>query len=316
MPIKRITAEAFQMLAKESKGLDDNTIVIKADVGLIKAIDDSRRCTFKVSSGAVDRDRDVINQAGWRLDNYLKNPVVLWGHQYGMPPIATCKSLGLQGGDLLADADFFDEKTYPFADTIYKIVKAGGLRASSVGFKPLKYNYNAERGGVDIEEAELLEWSVVSVPANPEALVQLAATLEDGDAILKSFINGCEQMLDSYYGCTGVWVPREQVEKAFDVINKSGLIAPNPVQVTVPTVIKTATDGVKCGESDVMTLELADPIEPVYLELSDVFLDIDTDIKMVNEIILRVVKEGVSGLAKDAAQQVSEAIDYARGRVR
>lgn len=306
MPIKRITSEAFQMLARDAKTLGDDTMVIKADVGLIKAMDDSRRCMFKISSGAVDRDRDVINQAGWRLDNYLKNPVVLWGHQYGMPPIATCKSLGLQGGDLMADADFFDEKTYPFADTIYRIVKAGGLRASSVGFKPLKYNYNAERGGVDIEEAELLEWSVVSVPANPEALVQLAATLEDGDAILKSFVNGCEQMLDSYYGCKGVWVPREQVEKAFDVINKSGLMSPRATQIS-PGITFEISD-VKCG--DALTLEMA---ELPYLEIADAFVEVDA--KMLNDVIIRVVHEGLSAVAHDAGKQVRDAIDYARGRV-
>lgn len=313
--IKRITSEAFQLLAQQAKGLDDDMMVVKADVGFIKAVADSRRCTFKISSASVDRDRDVINQAGWKLDNYLKNPVVMWGHQYGMPPIGVSKSLGLQGGDLMADADFFDADTYPFADTIYRIVKAGGLRASSVGFKPIKYNYNAERGGVDIEEAELLEWSVVSVPANPEALIQLAATLEDGDAILKSFVNGCEQVLDSFYGCKGVWVPREQVEKAFDVINKSGLIAPKPVQVAVLDVLPVQAQE-KCGDSDVLTLEIEEQKESVYLELSDAYLDVDTDIKTVHEIILRVVKEGVSGLAKDAAQQVRDAIDYARGRVR
>lgn len=306
MPIKRITTEAFQLLAKDSKGLDDNTIVIKADVGLIKAMDDSRLCTFKVSSSAIDRDRDVINQAGWRLDNYLKNPVVLWGHQYGMPPIATCKSLGLQGGDLMADADFFDEQTYPFADTIYRIVKAGGLRASSVGFKPLKYNYNAERGGVDIEEAELLEWSVVSVPANPEALVQLAATLEDGDSILKSFVNGCEQMLDSYYGCKGVWVPREQVEKAFDVINKSGLISQKAVHISPGITLEIAD--AKCESA--LTLEMA---ELPYLEIADEFVEVDS--KMLNDVILRVVREGLSAVAQDAGKQVRDAIDYARGRV-
>jgi hypothetical protein len=53
------------------------------------------------------------------------------------------------------------------------MVKRGFLRATSVGFRPKrdKYSWNEERGGIDFEEQELLEFSVVPVPSNPEALL-------------------------------------------------------------------------------------------------------------------------------------------------
>ncbi len=50
-------------------------------------------------------------------------------------------------------------------------MKSGYLNTMSVAFLPIRSSYNAERGGVDYLEQELLEISFVSVPANPEALV-------------------------------------------------------------------------------------------------------------------------------------------------
>lgn len=344
MPMRRITSEEFQVLASESKALDDETIVVKADIGLIKAASDSRRCTFKISSGAVDRDRDVINQAGWMLDNYLKNPVVLWGHQYGQPPIGTCTALNIKSGDLVAEAEFFDAETYPWADTIYRIVKAGGLRATSVGFRPKKYNWNADRGGVDIDEAELLEFSVVSVPANPEALIQLSMKMADGGAVLKDFVKGCERMLDSFYGCEGVWIPRAQVEKAFEVINKSGLIAA-PAQVVPVTVeingksvaevlagdlraivpegkgpeavvdgepVVFDIDEAKCG--DETHLEILDSADALVLELADDHFEVDQ--KQIQDVLTGVLRDAFSSITQEVEKEVQSALDYARGIVR
>jgi hypothetical protein len=44
------------------------------------------------------------------------------------------------------------------------------LNATSVGFKILSATPNRQRGGHDISEAELLEFSVVPCPSNPGAL--------------------------------------------------------------------------------------------------------------------------------------------------
>ena len=44
-----------------------------------------------------------------------------------------------------------------------------------MGFKPKKWVYNEERRGVDFAEQELLEFSIVPVPANAECLVEARA---------------------------------------------------------------------------------------------------------------------------------------------
>jgi phage head maturation protease len=63
---------------------------------------------------------------------------------------------------------------------VYRLARGGFLAATSVGFRPLKWEYTTdkERGaddwfpGIDFEEQELVEFSIVTVPANPEALME------------------------------------------------------------------------------------------------------------------------------------------------
>lgn len=72
---------------------------------------------------------------------------------------------------LVAVAEFADAETHSFADTIFRLLKGGFLRATSVGFRPLEYVENATRRGYDFLRQTLLEFSVCNVPANSSALV-------------------------------------------------------------------------------------------------------------------------------------------------
>jgi hypothetical protein len=54
---------------------------------------------------------------------------------------------------------------------VFDLIRLGILNACSVGFKPLEYVRDDARGGINFLRQSLLEWSVVPVPANAEALV-------------------------------------------------------------------------------------------------------------------------------------------------
>ena len=142
----------------------------------VKAEGEGRLIRFRITTDAVDRERDILSPAGWKLDNFLKNPTVLWAHDYRQPPIARAREIIATEHGLSSLAEFPPKGTYAFADTVYDLLKGGFLNATSVGFAPLKHTYNEERRGVDYLEQELLEFSVVPVPANPEALVEARAT--------------------------------------------------------------------------------------------------------------------------------------------
>ena len=131
---------------------------------------------FVLSTQAVDRDQDTIAVDGWKLDNYKKNPVVLFGHDYKSLPVAQSLAIWTEDGALHSLAKFPSKELYPFGNTVYQFYKNKLLRAVSVGFKPVKWEYStARKGGIDFLEQELLEYSCVPVPSNPEALARAKA---------------------------------------------------------------------------------------------------------------------------------------------
>jgi len=161
-----------------------------------RGIDREKREVEHVASDeTVDRMGDVIRVKGWQLDSFKQNPVVLWDHKSGDPPIGTAVQVwkDLSGEDpfLGIRSRFFDAAKYEFADLIARMVMDGDLQAGSVGFLPLattrpetqeaRTKLGLGQWGVLYDKAELLEWSIVTVPANPGALMRkLGQLVEDG----------------------------------------------------------------------------------------------------------------------------------------
>lgn len=128
-----------------------------------------RKMAFTISTAAVDRDGDTIDPRGWQLDNYRRSPVVLWAHDHTQPPIGKASNLWSDAKGLHATVEFPPTGIYPFADQVHDLVKTGFLSATSVGFIPKESR--PSKTGQAITQAELLEFSIVSVPSNPQALV-------------------------------------------------------------------------------------------------------------------------------------------------
>jgi len=151
-----------------------------------KASAKPRTKSYVFSDETVDRMGDVILVGGWDLGNYKQNPVILWGHNAGAPPIGTAsrvKTARIDGKRaLVGDVSFVEEEVNPHAETIWRLAEAGVLRTVSVGFKPIEASwgddvtekertkYGVGKYGVLYRRSELLETSIVSVPANPGAV--------------------------------------------------------------------------------------------------------------------------------------------------
>lgn len=127
-----------------------------------------RSAILIASTGALDSYNERFAPGALELDRYKKNPVVLL--QHGGLPIGRSESVTLDGAELTAHVRFSDAETNPDAEKAYRMVKAGDLRGVSVGAR-IKKRSKGTDGVTVIEQAELVEISLVSIPANPEALV-------------------------------------------------------------------------------------------------------------------------------------------------
>lgn len=133
-----------------------------------------------VSTVDRDRDNDRVMPAGAQLENYLKNPVVMWAHDYqefwstiGRTNQLTIDSNGIQADFRLRPAaNDFDPQ-----NVILLLWAGDWVRAASIGFNPwiepgkgLKSYVENEFGGLDFTFWEFLEWSLCPIPANQNAL--------------------------------------------------------------------------------------------------------------------------------------------------
>ena len=168
-------AEAFRA-AMKADGAADGANLRKAFVAECKAIDgENLTVDFTISTASVDRMGDTIAVDGWKLDTYRKNPVVLWAHDSSLLPIAKATDLRVEDGKLKARAQFMPKELSGMSNAVFRMIQGGFLSATSVGFAPIKYAFadTAERKfGIDFMEQELLEFSVVPIPANADALVE------------------------------------------------------------------------------------------------------------------------------------------------
>lgn len=122
------------------------------------------------STGDVDRHGEVVDQKSWILDDFLKNPVVLFGHDHSQPPVGKIVGLGYnEDGNLEGEVKFAADE-YPFANVIWNLYREGFMKAFSVGFAAGKVDIID--GQVVLKDNTLFEISTVSVPANAFALAK------------------------------------------------------------------------------------------------------------------------------------------------
>lgn len=139
---------------------------VKRDAGELQQV------SFIISDESKDRYGDTISADGWDFEAYAKNPVLLWAHDYSLPPVGKMgtpwKTVGKK---VKAVVDQFTPvELNPMGAAVEGMIRKGFLNAVSVGFQPVEFTFNDDYS-VNYVKQELLEISVVPVPANANALV-------------------------------------------------------------------------------------------------------------------------------------------------
>jgi len=155
----------------------DEKKVLKQFAAKTETDTDERTVTAIISTIGVDRENEVLLPKGMDYAAYMKNPVVLWAHDYHSEPIA--RTLWMKKGrkEIKAKIKFAETEQ---AEQVYQLFKGGFMNAFSVGFIPIETHEPTETEIKDkpewgdvrkiYDKWELLEFSPVPVPANPEAL--------------------------------------------------------------------------------------------------------------------------------------------------
>lgn len=137
------------------------------------------------STAMEDRHGEVVSVEGWDLKAFMKNPVLLWGHDHSQPAIGKATKVWIEGkgkrAKLMIEGSI-NEAT-ELARGVKQLVKDGVISTMSVGFRAL------EMEGNTFTQQELLEVSFVNVPANSQAMITAYKSLKKNgftDEVIKS----------------------------------------------------------------------------------------------------------------------------------
>jgi HK97 family phage prohead protease len=187
---------------------------------------EARTVRFRITSGSVDRDKDVISPSGWDLESFRKSPSVLWAHCYDQPPVGRALDVVQDQNGLTSLAEFTPPDMNPFGDMVFKMVKGGFLNMCSVGFRPLEWSYDEERGGVNFARQELLEWSICPVGGNQDALVVARSAGID----LTPLSTWAEETLDGWKKTDSLYVPKAQVEAVYRILSTKIIVGTQTIE--------------------------------------------------------------------------------------
>lgn len=129
---------------------------------------------FVLSDATVDSYGDIVEPSGWDLERFKSNPIALFAHDHRFP-IGVWENVRVEAGKLVATLKLAAKGTSQRIDELISLCEQGILRATSVGFLPRKYEPVDPKhpyDGTRFTEHELLETSIVAVPANPSALAK------------------------------------------------------------------------------------------------------------------------------------------------
>lgn len=158
---------------------------------VIRALTDknkeNREAEFVISSEAPDTYDTVFKISGWNLERYNQNPVVFYAHRsYSDNPdmLIGTSEVRVDGNQLIGVVRFEPAEINPVAEKVWQKVQAGTLRMASIGANPKRGHWGDEKLGenpdiIYFDEQELLEWSIVPIGSNPEALKRESQTIEE-----------------------------------------------------------------------------------------------------------------------------------------
>lgn len=152
-----------------------------SEIREIRKKEDERTITFVASDSTRDSAGTVLNQDNWDLTRFNSNGVIGYQHKvYGgwddtdNPDNVIGKGHAyVEDGKLMVDITFEPKEINELAEKIYQKVLFGSLRAVSVGFLPVgkgRFGEGADAETYYFAGQQLLEVSVVNIPANPNAL--------------------------------------------------------------------------------------------------------------------------------------------------
>lgn len=181
---KEFDVESLEKLGVDITGIQPKSKVERKQFGSKITLSDieSKTIIAKISTIEMDADGDIIIPEGCDFSRYIKNPIILFGHNYASLPIGKALEITVNKLDIEAKIKFADTEQ---ANEIWELIRNGFLNTHSVGFIVQEeliagskaFNDYAKANNINSNNCRriitkwlLLEDSVVNLPSNASAI--------------------------------------------------------------------------------------------------------------------------------------------------
>jgi phage head maturation protease len=238
-----------------------------------------------------------VRTSGIKLDRYLKNPVLTFGHDTNKMSVGKAIALAVANNNLVGDVEFdLEDEIGKSLDRKYN---KGYMCGFSIGVRVITFNWDKEVP--ELEESELLEIAAATVPSNENAVTLFN---EKGEMVELSYFNKKTNLKDMKkiaillglaYDAT-----EAEIEKA--IVDLKALLAAKEAEAkNLSAQIQIVKDVEKADKNKRLDLALNNPKKNLsdeqkanYKKLAE--SDVDTVISIVNALTDAVKLHTIPGV--------------------
>ena len=241
------------------------------------------------STNDIDRVGDVIPPQVWKrgLENYLKNPIILAFHDHNDP-------IGRMIEHRVDKTGLWIKARISAAAEYFGLIKDGVLTAFSVGFKVKDAEYNPTSEIFTVKELELIEISVVSVPANQNTLFSLSKAFDDAD----DYMQFKKQFAPEGESAKGLESTKEAESEE---IKKEWNMDPKELQEMLAATAKSAAEE---ATKSILAAQAARDEEQKAAQAAQA--ELDAKIKSAVEATVKTVDTGADRLLEEVTKRLED----------
>jgi HK97 family phage prohead protease len=243
----------------------------------IRSVDEEQRIITGVATTPTpDRVGDVVEPLGVKFKNPLP---LLWQHRTSEPVGNVRFDKPTEDGiTFQAKMPRLDEPgtLKDRIDEAWQSVKLGLVRAVSIGFRAIEFSFMKETDGIRFTETEVLELSLVTIPAQADAVIQ---TIKSIDAPLLAAA-----------GLKQTDADRPKPPGATGKVNIKSVAPKDAKTMTTLEQIAgfEATRAAKAARMTEIMQKASDAGETLDQEASDEYDTLDVEVKKVDEHLVRL----------------------------
>lgn len=167
--------------------MDKKFFITTDDITVKGASEKAFKIAGYANTSDKDRTGDIVLPEAWTkgIDNFRRNPILLYQHDHSKP-IGRVNAVTVDKKGIFVEASVSGAAERQHG--VQTLINDGVLKSFSVGFRVKDADYDKRSDTFVIKNVELLEISVVSVPANQNSLFSVRKSFEADDAY-ESFKN-------------------------------------------------------------------------------------------------------------------------------